>query len=68
MKPAECDELKPYFEEAWELSAAAEREACAKVCEAMTGDVFRLANFGAPGFVQTDLAEGTNAIEVRGIK
>lgn len=30
-KPAECDELKPYFEEAWEISAATEREACADV-------------------------------------
>lgn len=24
-KPAECDELKPYFEEAWEISATTER-------------------------------------------
>ena len=31
-KPAECDELKIYFREAWQLSKAAEREACAKVC------------------------------------
>jgi len=30
-KPAECDELKPYFEEAWEISATTEREACAEV-------------------------------------
>ena len=34
-KPAECDELKPYFEEAWEISATTEREACAKVCEGL---------------------------------
>ena len=33
-KPAECDELKPYFEEAWEISAATEREACAKLADA----------------------------------
>ena len=33
----------------------------------LSADVFRLANFGAPGFVQTDWAEGTNTIEVRKI-
>ena len=26
MKPAECDEVKEYFLEAWEVSAQAERE------------------------------------------
>lgn len=30
MKPAECDELKPYFEEAWGVSATEEREALAQ--------------------------------------
>jgi hypothetical protein len=32
MKPAECDELKPYFEEAWCAAVAAERKACAARC------------------------------------
>jgi len=31
MKPAECDELKPYFEEAWGISAKAERDAIAQL-------------------------------------
>ena len=49
IKPAECDEVKPYFEEAWQtafrdgyekgvaafhVAVAMEREACADVCEA----------------------------------
>lgn len=33
MKPAECDEVKLYFEECWAVATAAEREACAGVCE-----------------------------------
>ncbi len=33
-KPAECDELKPYFVEAWEIAATTEREACAKIADA----------------------------------
>jgi hypothetical protein len=33
-KPAECDELKPYFEEAWELSA---ETGCEALKTAITG-------------------------------
>lgn len=33
MKPAECDELKPWFEEAWQAAQAAAVPECAWTCD-----------------------------------
>ncbi len=38
LKPAECDEVKEHFENCWKAATAAERERCAKVCDAISDE------------------------------
>lgn len=35
LKPAECDEVKQWFEEAWAVATKTEREECARECDAV---------------------------------